>query len=232
MKLDMKHIKAVLFDKDGTLFNFDATWADWTRRVIMRLNADETMRGRLAEACGYDWAGNRFVEGSIIVNATGDETAAAWMAVDGALTRAGIERAFDAEYGGMELAPVCDLAAVLGELRARGLVLGIATNDAEANARAHTEQAGVADMFDFIAGCDSGFGAKPDAGMVRGFARAVGVTCEQVAMVGDSTHDLRAGRAAGAMCVGVLSGPAGRADLEGLADVVLADIGGLLTMNR
>ena len=44
-----------------------------------------------------------------------------------------------------------------------------------------------------------------------------------VAMVGDSAHDLGAARAAGAaLAVGVLTGPAGEAELGPLADVVLA----------
>jgi len=44
-------------------------------------------------------------------------------------------------------------------------------------------------------------------------------------MVGDSTHDLHAGRAAGMRTVGVLSGPAPREELAPFANVVLADIG-------
>jgi phosphoglycolate phosphatase len=45
--------------------------------------------------------------------------------------------------------------------------------------------------------------------------------------VGDSRHDLVAGRAAGMRCVGVLTGLADRADLSPLADAVLPDIGHL-----
>lgn len=46
-------------------------------------------------------------------------------------------------------------------------------------------------------------------------------------MIGDSTHDMVAGRAAGMVCVAVLTGLATNRDLEGHADVVLRDIGGL-----
>ena len=46
-------------------------------------------------------------------------------------------------------------------------------------------------------------------------------------MIGDSTHDLDSGRAAGMATVGVLTGLATRADLAPHADVVLADIGAL-----
>ena len=44
-------------------------------------------------------------------------------------------------------------------------------------------------------------------------------------MVGDSTHDLIAGRAAGMATIGVLTGTAGHADLAPYADVVFPDIG-------
>jgi phosphoglycolate phosphatase len=46
-------------------------------------------------------------------------------------------------------------------------------------------------------------------------------------MVGDTLHDLDAARAAGAIAVAVLSGPAAREALEPRADHVLDDIGGL-----
>jgi phosphoglycolate phosphatase len=46
-------------------------------------------------------------------------------------------------------------------------------------------------------------------------------------MVGDSTHDLDAGRAAGMATVGVLTGLAGAADLAPHADAILPDIGAL-----
>ena len=43
-------------------------------------------------------------------------------------------------------------------------------------------------------------------------------------MVGDSTHDLDAGKAAGMVTIGVLTGPAPREELAPFADVVLDSI--------
>ena len=61
--------------------------------------------------------------------------------------------------------------------------------------------------------------------MILGFCEHAGLEPAAVAMVGDSAHDLDAGRAAGAgLLVGVLTGPATRADLQPMADVVLDDI--------
>jgi len=46
-------------------------------------------------------------------------------------------------------------------------------------------------------------------------------------MVGDSTHDMAAGRAAGFTCVAVLTGVADAVDLAPHADAVLPDIAAL-----
>ena len=125
------------------------------------------------------------------------------------------------------LAPVVPLDAFLTGLKHRGLKLGVMTNDSEVGARAHLTAAGIVGCFDFIAGFDSGYGAKPDPDPLLAFARALGLDPSRVVMVGDSLHDLVAGRAAGMQTVGVLTGPACRAELAPCADAVLPDIGHL-----
>ena len=115
----------------------------------------------------------------------------------------------------------------LDGLRAQGLRLGVMTNDTEYGARAHLTAAGVLERFDFVAGFDSGHGAKPAAEPLLAFARAVKVDPARVVMVGDSTHDLIAGRRAGMACIGVLTGTALAGDLAPHADAVLPDIGHL-----
>lgn len=123
--------------------------------------------------------------------------------------------------------PAVDLPAVLGDLRGRGLRIGLATNDMEDAARAHLAAHGITGLFDYIAGYDSGHGPKPGPGMCAAFARQQGLDPARVVMVGDSLHDLHAGRAAGMRVVAVLTGVAGAAELAPHADVVLPDIGHL-----
>jgi phosphoglycolate phosphatase len=113
------------------------------------------------------------------------------------------------------------------DLRARGLALGVATNDGEGPARLHLDRAGVLGHVDFLAGYDSGHGAKPAPGQLHAFCAATGLPPQAVLMVGDSLHDLTAGRAAGMRTVGVLTGLASATDLAGEATVVLDHIGHL-----
>jgi phosphoglycolate phosphatase len=123
--------------------------------------------------------------------------------------------------------PAVPLREVLSALKARGLRLGLATNDTEHPARVHLGRAGVLDLFDYVVGCDSGWGGKPAPGQLLEFLRRFDLTPSRVAMVGDSRHDLEAGRAAGMHAVAVLTGIATRDELAEHADVVLDNISGI-----
>jgi phosphoglycolate phosphatase len=137
---------------------------------------------------------------------------------------AGIERIF--VRGGAQHSELIEGAeAALLELRKRGFRLGIATNDSRAGTEASLAPHGLLPQFEFLAGADSGYGAKPGPGMVLAFCAALGLAPLEVAVVGDAVHDLAMGRAAGAgLTVGVLSGTSGWEDLAGLADIVVESI--------
>lgn len=220
--------QAILFDKDGTLFDFGATWEAWARAFLLRAtNNDHARAVQLGAAIGFDLEMMRFDQDSVVIAGTPNEIA---QALRDHLPDYPTEALIDLLNQEAAVAPQVEavaLAPFLDDLRARGFKLGVATNDAEAPARAHLGEAGVTDRFDFISGFDSGYGAKPAPGPLLAFAQAVGVDPAQCVMVGDSTHDLRAGRAAGMATVAVLTGLAGHEELAPFADVVLPDIGHL-----
>lgn len=221
-------VEAVLFDKDGTLFDFGATWNDWGARVIEDLSGgDPELAHALAMTVHYDLTDLRFLPESPVIAGTNREVSDCLLRVLPGWTAPQVEERLVAHAAAAPLVEAVALVPFLARLSARNLELGVMTNDNEAVARAHLGEVGVAGMFDFIAGADSGFGAKPSPAPLLAFCRAVGVRPEHTVMVGDSTHDLMAGRAAGMLCVGVLTGTAGREVLAPLADVVLPDVGGL-----
>jgi phosphoglycolate phosphatase len=222
----MSRAGAVLFDKDGTLFDFHATWSVWAHGVIDDLaRGDPELMARLADAAHYDLQARRFRPTSPIIAGTNREAAECFASVLPVLPVEEVEIHLMRRAAEAPLAPAVPLAPYLDGLAARGLRLGVVTNDTESGARAHLGSAGVLDRFDFVAGFDSGYGAKPAPGPLLAFAQAVAVAPARVVMVGDSAHDLIAGRAAGMQVIGVLTGTASRADLAPLADAVLPDIG-------
>ncbi len=217
-------VDAILFDKDGTLFDFRKSWGQWAVSLLQNLTPDPAEQRRLGAVIGYDLATQRFAPDSPVIAATPSEIAAVLAPHYAALTADQLEIRMNLLAAGARMAPAVPLAPLLQRLRDMGLRLGVATNDATTPAQAHLAQAGIAAFFDRVLGCDSGFGSKPDPGMLTAFANHTGISPARIAMVGDSRHDLHAARAAGMVAVGVLTGVADRQDLEPHADVVLPDI--------
>lgn len=224
----MERIAGVLFDKDGTLFDFTASWGAWTRALLAEFAAgDPALTARLAGLLGFDPTTGRFVPGSPVVTHTTGEIAAMLLPFLPGRSLAAVVARLDLLATRAPMVEAVPLAPLLGRLRARGLHLGLATNDSEVAARAHLRAAGVEAAFDFVAGYDSGHGGKPGPGMLLAFARAMGLPPAAVLMVGDSRHDLEAARAAGMPRVAVLTGPATAGELAPFAEAVLPDIGHL-----
>ena len=222
------NLSAVLFDKDGTLFDFSASWTGWVDQVLTDLSAgDRARKTALAGAMQFDLQAGRFNPSSPVIAGTLDDSADLLLPHLPHLPRAELIAYLMASATRAEMVPPVPLRPLLNTLTGQGLTLGVATNDGAAPALAHLTRAGVRDCFAHVLGYDSGYTPKPAPDMLLGFADRVGVAPETVVMVGDSTHDLIAGRAAGMMTVGVLTGMAESATLEPHADLILPDIGHL-----
>ncbi|MEM7268471.1 MAG: HAD family hydrolase [Pseudomonadota bacterium] len=228
----MTTIKGVLFDKDGTLIDFTATWRDVIDDLAAEVSGgDEALAADMCAAIGYDVKTGVFLPGSPIVAGSVDVIASliaelaprhSAVEIEDIANRAALSMGAD------DLAPAPGLKQCIAWLQAQGVKLGVATHDGEDAARANLKTLGVFEAFDFIAGYDSGHGHKPGPGMPQAFAAHIGAAIEEVVMVGDSVHDLGAGNAAGCRySVGVLTGPATEAELGPLADIVLPSIADL-----
>jgi phosphoglycolate phosphatase len=225
-------IRGLLFDKDGTLIDFFATWGAAYQAVaaeIAALTGDAGKADELLRLGGYDPATGKLDPASPLACGTNDEIAALWSG------HLGVERHLDLRHWvsqgfgrfGLQPVPVTDLPALFRRLRGRGYTLGVATNDHEAPTKETLEQLGVDGLVAFVAGADSGFGGKPGPGMFRGFCRATGLAPAEVAMIGDTVADLAMARAGSAgLAVGVLTGAAPREALT-MADHVIDSIVGL-----
>lgn len=220
-------IDGIVFDKDGTLFDFRRTWEAWTQRVLVRLAPSPDHVEVMGAAIGFDTLSQRFARDSVVIAGTPEEIVDALAPHLPEMSQPDILMTLNAEAAQAPLAEAAPLGSLMRDLKARGLRLGVATNDAEAPARAHLNAAGILDDFDFVAGCDSGHGAKPGTGQLMAFAQQLLLNPARCVMVGDSLHDLHAGQSAGFRTVGVLTGMAGADDLGPHATVVLPHIGHL-----
>ena len=221
-------IKAVLFDKDGTLIDFADTFFDACANIIILLSeGDLLLAHRLAEMVDFDLDTRTCPGSSQIVGGTSFTIAQAWQPVLQRPSVVELSQELDTHFDKYTQTSVTEFVFTKPTLRVLGdmdIRLGVATNDSENNARSHLSSIGIEDVFSFVAGYDSGHGAKPEAGMVEAFIRHCALAADQVVMVGDSTNDLLAGKNAGALAVAITSGIAVESELRAFADHVIDDI--------
>jgi phosphoglycolate phosphatase len=224
-------IDGVLFDKDGTLISFDGTWGPATLAVMNALaRGDAGLLRTQAEMLHFSLEQQRFLPTSPLIAGSSQSYGRLWGEALGRTDLAALKLEIDrltAVESLKSLTPIGKPIETLEALRAMGLRLGLATNDSEASARRQIDALGLAATLEFVVGYDSGHGSKPDPGMIQAFARRLKVDPSRIAMVGDTLHDLHSARAAGALAIAVLSGPAGRAVLSPHADHVVEDIAAL-----
>jgi phosphoglycolate phosphatase len=230
-----RRAKAILFDKDGTLFDFEASYAPATAAVLRELAGDERRAFDMGQAIGFDLNAGRFLSGSAVIAGTAHDLAQALApyADIGAGQHNLFSQRIDMLFarhstGAMALFP--ETPQVLQAISAAGLPIGLATNDSEENGRAHLAAAGIGHHFDFFAGHDSGHGAKPGPGMVLAFARQCGVAPSDVVMVGDSAHDMVCAKGAGATGVAIASGMTPADELAIHADHVVGRLEEILAL--
>ncbi len=224
----MRAIKGILFDKDGTLLDYDESWLPVNRELArIASNDDPDLADRLLLACGMDPVTGHIVPDSLLAAGNtrqiADGLVAAGSPIDVVALTVQLDELFSnaAEFS----VPVTDLAGFFARLHARGFRLGVASSDNERSIRQTALRFGFAEFVDYVAGYDSGFGTKPEPGMVLGFCEATGLHPSEVAVVGDNNHDLHMGRNAGAgLSVAVLTGTGSRESLAAASDYCLNDI--------
>ncbi|MCW0233902.1 MAG: HAD family hydrolase [Ferrovibrio sp.] len=222
------NIRGLLFDKDGTLVDVDRTWGPAAWEVMTDLADGDRARLEALIACShYIEEERRFRMSSPLLAGAPDDYADDWAAALGRPPDDGFRRELSqrlGEAGLRHLTPLGALPELFAGLQDSGLPIGLATNHGAAGARRQLRALGIEAHFGFVAGSDSGFGRKPGPGMVQAFAAAAGLPVGEIALIGDSFHDLHAARAAGAIAIAVPSGLIPRAALAAEADLVIGSL--------
>jgi pyrophosphatase PpaX len=126
-----------------------------------------------------------------------------------------------------------DVPAVLAELRRRGYPLGLVTSKGREIGQRGLRLAGIAEAFDVAVFQEDSARHKPRPDPLWVALERLGLRARpsEAVYVGDSTHDLVAGRAAGVQTAAALWGPFPRHRLTSLdPDFLLATIGDVLDL--
>ena len=224
-------ISAILFDKDGTLIDYHRTWTSINREAALFAAGGEIdLADKLLAVGGWNAATQRVTADSALAAATAFEIAELWSQHGSRIAIAQLTRDIDRIFarGMADAVPVTDLASLFGELKGRGLALGVASSDNAASVEALARDHGLKEYLDFTAGYDSGHGTKPGPGMLTAFCDVVGCAPSETVVVGDNDHDMAMAEAGGAgMRIAVLTGTGTRAGLEPRSDFCIESIEGI-----
>ena len=233
--------RLVIFDKDGTLIDFAATWVPLIRkRVVFLLKAlgrdDHELGAFLLKSWGIDpTSGKIDPRGPCPVSPRSDEIVIGTMALyqkgypwDEA--KQWVAQAFDeadADDDWREkVVPIKGIQTFLSRLRERGFRAALATNDERKDTEAILNHLGMQGLFDILLCAGEVNLPKPDPETIFAICRQLRINPKETVMVGDSVADMMAGKRAGvALTVGILEGGVTpRDELEKVADLVVDSI--------
>ena len=230
-------LKAVLFDKDGTLVDYFGPWLPRAARAVDAVETNYPAIGpELRDSLGIDRNGALTRLGTLGSLPLHDTISRLGSVFD----RAGISqdrRASTQSFLRHMLAfprsrvpqPIVDIGELFDTLHRMGLTVGVITNDTEETGREQLQQLGVFHKLDYYSGYRDGQPYKPDPRAMFRFCDAYGIAPESVAYVGDSRVDMEmAVRAGAALAIGVLTGVGVDDTLLPFASVILDSIADLL----
>jgi phosphoglycolate phosphatase len=221
--------KAILFDKDGTLFDVNGTWVPYFRDMLqaeMKITVAEAEA--LMAQVGYIKSTDRIAAGSVMAGGTTRQMVDLWWPELDMTGRDQKAAYIDLTYADLSLThlkPLLPLEPVLDQLHALGFTMGLATNDSKVATQRHIDSKNLRRYLKAVITSDIVPRPKPSGDMVRAFAAHAGIVPHEIVMVGDNLHDIEEARQGGAgLAVGVLTGNGSSEDLEKIADYVIPSI--------
>ena len=231
----LKHFRAqaIIFDKDGTLIDFDAMWGGWSVYLAEQLQkvSGLDVRAGLYEAFGYDATARKVQAGGklasrpmgYLYNLTVEVMQAAGLSSPKAAEV--VEKAWHIPDPVLLAKPFTDLRVLFAGLRKQGIQIAIATADDRAPTQAMVEALDIEEYISTMVCADDGLPSKPAPDMVLTICERLTVDPKKVMVIGDTTSDLKMARAAGAgLAVGVLSGVSNARDLVSFADILIDSV--------
>jgi phosphoglycolate phosphatase len=227
----------VVFDKDGTLIDFNFMWASWIKELARRLlyATQQPITDLLYQAMGYDDVNARVIAGGPL--AVCSMKTLRDITVD-VVWRSGFSRAQAEQFTNdawfvpdpVALArPVADPVRVFAALYAQNIHLAVATSDDRAPTLATLDALGLSKFIEAIVCADDGLPNKPAPDMLLHLCHILDIPPAQTMMVGDAVADMEMGRNANvARVIGVTTGLTDASQFISHADYVIQSISNLL----
>ena len=236
MSRSLAGIDLVVFDKDGTLIEFDVMWSGWATDLAANLERaiGKPIETSLFAMLGFDPTAARVLPGGDLAAtpmARLRERTRTLLVMAGLTIPAAdlvLHEVWRAPDPVGLASPLADLVGLFRRLRTAGRRIAVATSDDRDPTERTLAALGLTDQIDAIVCGDDGVPVKPAPDMVLHLCAGLGIDPTRTAVVGDSVADLEMGRRArAALIVGVLTGVGDAEQLSPGADLVLASVADL-----
>ncbi|MDU5807311.1 MAG: HAD family hydrolase [Peptoniphilus harei] len=204
-------IRAILFDKDGTLLQFTEGWVDSIVKFLENKTLDDNKKRELFREIGIREDGG-VEENSILSSETAMDLAKIFSNyLDEELED--IYREIDdhllnyLKENNKFIKETCDLRSLFEALRDRGILIGIFTSDNYRQAKYSMDYLGLDSFIDFYAAADI-YEKKPDKESLEVFKKKYSLEDKEIIIVGDSRVDMVFGE--DTIKIGVLCGTGSR----------------------
>ena len=225
--------QAIIFDKDGTLIDFDVMWGGWTIYLAKQLHLVSGLdpSQRLCQAFGVEEK-----TGKVLPNGKLASMPMSWLyhltnevmrsfGMSASKANQIVEQAWCIPDPVVLAKPFTDLRALFGQLTEQDIKIAIATADDRTPTQALVDAFDIGEYIACMACADDGIPSKPAPDMVFFLCEQMNVEPSKVMVIGDTTSDLKMARAAGAgLAMGVLSGVSSTRELAEFADLLLDSI--------
>ena len=217
-------IRAILFDKDGTLLKFTEGWVDSIVGFLENKILDDKKKRKLFKEIGIREDGG-VEENSILSSETAMDLAIIFSKY--------LDEDLDEIYGELDdhllrylkennkfIRETCDLRNLFEALRDRGILIGIFTSDNYRQAKYSMDYLGLDSFIDFYAAADI-YKKKPNKESLEVFKKKYSLEDQEIIIVGDSRVDMVFGE--DTVKVGVLCGTGSREMLAKYTDNIVDD---------
>jgi phosphoglycolate phosphatase len=248
MAQKVEKLKGIIFDKDGTLFDYAQVWETILKEGIaltfnsMGKQHQQTAKQAMLSLMGIDEDGQCIPRGLVFTHRRVQILRRFLLyciryRVNAIKAIKGYNRSVKhSEVLLNEKLKQMDFSVqqrLFRRLKEEGYHIGVITSDNASSTNLFLSLMGLEKMVDFIASRDSNYRRKPHSEAFNAFCTQAGINPSQVAMVGDTLTDmLFAKRAQSGYRIAVLTGSNDRRRLERLSDVVYEDISFLDTDKR
>ena len=212
-------IRAILFDKDGTLLKFTEGWVDSIVGFLENKILDDKKKRKLFKEIGIREDGG-VEENSILSSETAMDLAIIFSKY--------LDEDLDEIYGELDdhllrylkennkfIRETCDLRKLFEALRDRKILIGIFTSDNYRQAKYSMDYLGLDSFIDFYAAADI-YKKKPNKESLEVFKKKYSLEDQEIIIVGDSRVDMVFGE--DTVKVGVLCGTGSREMLAKYTD--------------